>query len=152
MLLFLKIFDVAFFILLAVSYLYQLVYAAVGLTSKRSFAEPEAGTEHKFAAVVSARNEEGVIGELIASLRRQRYPADKLDIFVVADNCTDRTAEAAQNAGAVVFAARTRICRARGTRWTFSSAAFSANMVTAAMRATSSSTRTTWWTNILWRR
>ena len=103
MLLFLKIFDVAFFILLAVSYLYQLVYAAVGLTSKRSFAEPEAGTEHKFAAVVSARNEEGVIGELIASLRRQRYPADKLDIFVVADNCTDRTAEAAQNAGAVVF-------------------------------------------------
>lgn len=103
MLQFLKCFNLIFFIFLAISYLYQLVYAAVGLTSKRFFAEPEAKKEHKFAAVISARNEERVIGELITSLIHQQYSGDKLDIFVVADNCTDHTAEAAQSAGAVVF-------------------------------------------------
>lgn len=100
---FLKIFNLLFLIFLAASYLYQLVYAAVGLAGKRSYAEPEARTEHKFAAVISARNEERVIGQLIESLRHQRYPQGKLDIFVVADNCTDHTAAVAQDAGAVVF-------------------------------------------------
>ena len=44
-----------------------------------------------------------MIAELIESLRAQDYPADKLDIFVVADNCTDATAAVARQAGAQVF-------------------------------------------------
>lgn len=99
----LKTVNLTFLALFALSYLYQLFYAAIGLAAKRSFAEPEANTQHKFAAVISARNEEGVIGGLIESLKRQRYPAEKLDIFVVADNCTDRTAQVAQRRGATVF-------------------------------------------------
>ena len=40
---------------------------------------------------------------MIESLKQQNYPQDKLDIFVVADNCTDNTAEVARKHGAIVY-------------------------------------------------
>ncbi|MCI2055578.1 MAG: glycosyltransferase [Oscillibacter sp.] len=99
----LKILILFFLLLLTSALVSQLIGVAVGLLNKLRFAEPEARTLHRYAAVISARNEEGVIGGLVQSLKAQNYPADKLDIFVVADNCTDRTAEAAAKAGATVF-------------------------------------------------
>jgi len=59
--------------------------------------------EHKFMALIPAHNEEKVIVNLIESLKKQNYPKDKLDIFVIADNCTDNTAKAAREAGAMVY-------------------------------------------------
>lgn len=59
--------------------------------------------KHKFMAVIAARNEENVITNLINSLKNQNYPSDLLDIYVIADNCTDKTAEVAKNAGAIVL-------------------------------------------------
>ena len=53
--------------------------------------------------LISARNEEAVIGQLLDSIARQDYPADLVTTFVVADNCTDSTAQVARDAGAVVF-------------------------------------------------
>ena len=44
-----------------------------------------------------------VIAQLIRSVRAQKYPEELIDIFVVADNCTDNTAQAAREAGAVVY-------------------------------------------------
>jgi cellulose synthase/poly-beta-1,6-N-acetylglucosamine synthase-like glycosyltransferase len=64
---------------------------------------PEAGTTHRFAVLVFARDEERVIGQLLASLRAQDYPPECFDVFVTADNCTDATAEVARRAGAVVY-------------------------------------------------
>lgn len=40
---------------------------------------------------------------MIHSIRVQNYPQELIDIFVVADNCTDNTAAVAQEAGAIVF-------------------------------------------------
>ena len=40
---------------------------------------------------------------MIDSIRHQRYPTELLDVYVVADNCTDNTAGAARRAGAVVY-------------------------------------------------
>ena len=57
---------------------------------------------HKFMAIIPAHNEEGVIANLINSLKAQNYPKDLLDIYVIADNCTDNTAEVAKEAGAIV--------------------------------------------------
>ena len=57
---------------------------------------------NKFSALICARNEEKVIANLVESLKKQDYPQD-IDIIVVADNCTDSTAEIARNAGARVF-------------------------------------------------
>ena len=44
-----------------------------------------------------------MISELVRSIKMQNYPAELLDVFVVADNCTDDTAEVAEHAGAIVF-------------------------------------------------
>lgn len=82
-------------------YFYQFVYVLVGLFKKpKTFS---AKKNHRYAVVISARNEGGVIGNLISSLKAQTYPEDMLDIFVVADNCTDNTAKVARNAGALVY-------------------------------------------------
>ena len=59
--------------------------------------------EHKFMAIIPAHNEEAVVGNLIESLKKQNYPSKLLDIYVIADNCTDRTAQIAENAGAIVY-------------------------------------------------
>ena len=59
--------------------------------------------KHRFAVVIPARNEEKVIGFLIDSLHAQVYDKTLFDIFVLADNCTDRTAEYAMAKGAAVY-------------------------------------------------
>ncbi len=58
---------------------------------------------HRFAVVTCAKNEATVIGQLIASLHRQNYPAEAFRIFVTADNCDDDTAEVCRQAGATVY-------------------------------------------------
>jgi len=58
---------------------------------------------HKYAVVIAARNESAVIAQLIKSIKKQNYPSELLDIYVVADNCTDNTAAVAKKAGAKVF-------------------------------------------------
>lgn len=55
---------------------------------------------NKFAVMIPARNEEKVIPHLIASIKDQTYPSELIDIFIIADNCTDNTAQAAIDAGA----------------------------------------------------
>lgn len=59
--------------------------------------------QHRFGIIIPARNEEAVIGDTIKCLLKQKYPRELFDIFVVADNCTDKTAEVARAAGAIVF-------------------------------------------------
>lgn len=58
---------------------------------------------HKFMAIVPAHNEEAVIKNLVDSLKAQNYPKELYDIYVIADNCTDKTAEIAKDAGAIVL-------------------------------------------------
>lgn len=56
------------------------------------------------AVVICARNERDVIGDAIRDLlENQNYPKDRFDVYVVADNCTDDTAEVAAAAGAKVL-------------------------------------------------
>lgn len=81
--------------------LYQIIYLIVGVVGKTvvfSDAEPK-----KYAVIVSARNESQVISTFIKSVREQDYPADKLDIWIIADNCTDNTAELSRSLGAKVI-------------------------------------------------
>jgi len=54
--------------------------------------------------LIPAHNEESCIGETIRSLQGQSHSPER--ILVVADNCTDRTAEIAEAAGVEVFASR----------------------------------------------
>ena len=58
---------------------------------------------NRFMAIIPAHNEENVIGNLVESLKKQNYPKELYDIYVIADNCTDSTAEIARNLGAIVY-------------------------------------------------
>lgn len=77
--------------------------------------------DHTFALVVAAHNEEMVIENMVKSLKRMNYPEDKFDIFVIADNCTDKTAEIARGAGANVYERESKDLRGKGyaLEWMF---------------------------------
>ena len=88
-------------ILFLVCYGYQLLYVPVALWRRHRVTKSV--QLRRYAVLISARNEESVIAQLIESIRGQDYPADMLSVFVVADNCTDHTAQAAAEAGATVW-------------------------------------------------
>ena len=88
--------------LLALCFVYQGVFFFIGLLHGE-VKLPRAKGLHRYAFFIAAHNEEPVIGNLVRSIRDQDYPADLIDIFVVADACTDNTAEAARKAGAIVY-------------------------------------------------
>lgn len=56
----------------------------------------------KFAIVIPAHNEQQVIGPLIDSLQEQEYPSELYEIHVIADNCTDHTADVAERHGVFI--------------------------------------------------
>ena len=106
--------NFAVVVLFTLLYLYQGFYVVVGLVRRRWQDRHQPSRLHRFAVIVSARNEEGVIGELLESLNRQNYPKELLDLYVVADNCTDDTAGAARQAGAFVYERFDQVHKGKG--------------------------------------
>jgi cellulose synthase/poly-beta-1,6-N-acetylglucosamine synthase-like glycosyltransferase len=53
----------------------------------------------KFAIVVPAHNEEGAIINTLKSCREIDYPEALFEVFVIADNCSDDTAQVVENEG-----------------------------------------------------
>lgn len=68
----------------------------------------------RFAFVVPAHDEEGGIAATVRSLLNVRYPQALFDVFVIADNCTDNTAERARTAGAVCLERQDANLRGKG--------------------------------------
>lgn len=83
--------------------LYYLFIGMFGFIPKREKNEVVSEKYNKFALIISAHNEEMVIANMVESLKILDYPEEYYDIFVIADNCTDNTAEIARNAGAIVY-------------------------------------------------
>ena len=104
MLTFISSLNLFLFIFFTVIYFYRSIYILIGLISKWTRKRADMPKKlHKFAVIIAARNEQAVIGELIKSIKDQKYPQQLIDIFVVADNCTDHTARVAREAGAIVY-------------------------------------------------
>lgn len=98
------IFDILNLIIGAVfllCYGYQLIYLLIAY-AKKPQADPSAPPHH-LAILIAARNESNVIHNLLNSLKVQDYPEDYYKVFLVADNCTDNTAEIARELGATVY-------------------------------------------------
>ena len=98
---FMEKFNLAVLCLFFLCYFYQMAYILVRFVKRREEYEPK--RQHRFAVLISARNEQAVIGELLESIRNQRYPRELIDVYVVADNCEDETAEIARTYGAIVY-------------------------------------------------
>ena len=95
----------------AVLYSYQMGYmvyvvlhdAREKFRRKKALPMEQPVQAHRFTALISARNEENVIGQLLDTINSQNYPAEMRHAIVIADNCTDRTAEVARAHGATVY-------------------------------------------------
>lgn len=92
--------------------LYTIVVPVAGLwTRQLTVRRPP---RSRFAIVVPAHNEELVVANLIESCHAMDYPRELFDIYVVADNCEDATAEVAAAAGARVITRSNRRERGKG--------------------------------------
>ena len=76
------------------------VFALVGIFKRKRFASTD--QKLRYGVIIPTRNEEAVVSALIDSIKRADYPKEKISIFVVAHNCTDKTAEVARASGATV--------------------------------------------------
>lgn len=99
---FIYIFTNCIGILFMLMYFHQCIYIILSF-----FAKPKLKAKvfkfHTIGIVISARNESKVIANLINSIRANDYPQAMIKIFVIADNCTDNTAEICRNLGCIVF-------------------------------------------------
>jgi 1,2-diacylglycerol 3-beta-glucosyltransferase len=78
------------FLAITVGYFLQAIVLLLGLA--RTHYVPIATQEPTVSVVVAARNEEQSIGHCLASLAALEYPKEKLEVIVVNDQSTDRTA------------------------------------------------------------
>ena len=88
-------------VLFSIYLLHFIIFAIVGIFHRKRF--PKTEEKCRYGVLVSAKDEENVIPRLINSIRSTDYPQDKLDIYIIAHNCSDRTAEVARNMGATVI-------------------------------------------------
>ncbi len=101
-------------VLLPAVYLLCLTVAGLFYRSSGSHRANEAAPATRFAVLVPAHNEEAILPELMASMDRQDYPRGLFDVYVVADNCSDQTAEVARKHGAVAFERHDKTLRGKG--------------------------------------
>lgn len=83
---------------------YGIYYLAVGISGYRRHTKfKKHAPKNRICAVVAARNEGVVIGNLIDTLKEQNYPAELCDVYVLPNNCTDDTEAVAKAHGAKIF-------------------------------------------------
>ena len=76
---------------------YYAIFYVVGIFKKKY---KKSKNKLSYGILICGRNEEAVIGNLVKSIRNNNYDQTKLNIYVMAHNCTDRTAYYAEQAGA----------------------------------------------------
>lgn len=78
-------------------------------------------TAHSFAIVIPAHDEESILAETLQSCAEIDYPKDKFQVYVIADNCSDHTAEIADSFGVTCLERfdNTRIGKGYALEWAF---------------------------------
>ena len=98
--------KVLYYLLLAITLVFSLYFSLVGLyglLKKNKETLKEIKKNNRFAILIAARNEENVIGALIDSLKKIDYPKDYYDVYVIPNNCTDKTSEISKEHGSKVL-------------------------------------------------
>lgn len=104
---------------LAVAHLLTLLAAAVWRSDHRP---PPPRSDVKLAILVPAHDEEAQIAKALRSIQASDYPSSNRRLIVVADNCSDRTADVARAEGAEVWERLDPAHRGKGHAlgWAFS--------------------------------
>ena len=88
--------------IIGIPFIIQLLYMLLFWIPKKVF--PKTEKKNKIALVIPAHNEEDVIYDTVKDvIDNQKYPRELFDVYVIADNCNDKTEELAKKAGATVF-------------------------------------------------
>ena len=97
------VFDIVMVPLQVIILLFTLYYFFIGFCGMWRRKENKILTPKKnFAVIIAAHNESAVIGQLLQNLQSLDYPKTLYDVFVIADNCDDNTAEIARGYGSIV--------------------------------------------------
>ena len=94
--------NVGILIFIGIPFAIQMIYMLLFWLPKKKFKKTD--KINRIALVIPAHNEEDVIYDTVKDvIENQKYPRDMFDVYVIADNCTDKTEELAKKAGATVF-------------------------------------------------
>jgi cellulose synthase/poly-beta-1,6-N-acetylglucosamine synthase-like glycosyltransferase len=104
---------------LATVYQLTLLAAAAAWPRGRRAGRTPAGEPLRMTVLVPAHDEELSLPATLASLLAVDYPRDRCDFVVIADNCVDRTADIAREAGATVLERHdsTRLGKGHALAW-----------------------------------
>ena len=113
-------FEIVLLIIFGFFLLYLAVLSILALTARKRKVT-KTSRFRKMAVIVPAHNEEVTIGRTLHSLLAVNYPRDSYDLIVIADNCTDRTADRARASGAIVYERENVALQGKGhaLRWCF---------------------------------
>jgi cellulose synthase/poly-beta-1,6-N-acetylglucosamine synthase-like glycosyltransferase len=105
-------------LLVVMAYLWFL--AALSLLPKKKYDNP-AKPQTRFAILIPAHNEAAVIGATLESSEKLDYPAALYETIVIADNCTDETAQLARAYSVYVLERKDEKQRGKGfaLHWAF---------------------------------
>ena len=84
-------------------FMYYFCVSMFGWIRRKEKPAKDFPVKNKFAILIAAHNEERVIASAVRSIKEVDYPKDMYDVYVIADNCSDRTAEVARKEGAIVY-------------------------------------------------
>lgn len=100
---------------------YYLIISMFAWKRKKEPKGEEFPAKNRFALLVAAHDEEAVIPAIIKSLFQMNYPRELFDVFVIADNCTDSTAEVSKKCGAKVYERFDQVKKGKGNamEWMF---------------------------------
>lgn len=117
----LPVIEIALLSIFGAIVLYLMLLTLLALTSKKGQPVSKVKYTRRFALVVPAHNEEIAIAQTLDSLLAVHYPQGYFKVIVVADNCTDRTAEIARERGVLVYERTDQELRGKGyaLRWCF---------------------------------
>lgn len=98
--------KIIYYVLFIFVLTYGIYFAITGLfafknINKKLIKKHRAKT--KFAILIPSRNEESVIGNLVRSLKQQKYPSELFEVYVLPNNCTDNTEKVAKKEGAKII-------------------------------------------------
>ena len=91
------VFSIVCFVL----YLIRIVYMSCAFLPEKRYEEADHMT--RFAILIPARNESGVIANLMEALKKQRYPEDCYDVYVIVETVADPTVSIVSDFGYRVF-------------------------------------------------
>lgn len=102
-------------------YFYHFIIFLIGLGIFRGWRRSANTCTHRLAVVIPAHNEENVIRDSLYSILGCNYPSSLYDVYVIADNCTDRTAAISREAGARVLERTNETLRGKqhALKWAF---------------------------------